>query len=419
MLRVLIVYASREYPLRVAQRDHLWSFKKYAGDSRCYYLNVGFGSPPAWVRRLTFDLIIFDWMFLAFRPSRDWFRKKFESLLFLRESSAVKIALPQDEFSSMDLLCEFIEAVQVDYVFSVAPDSEWKKIYRSVDFQRVQFFRVLTGYLDDELVERFEAATTQHAARPIDIGYRTVSTAIWGRFNLLKSELASTFEQAVQAYGLVSDIKVGPEHFFQGDAWLGFLSRCKYTLGVEGGSSLLDWDGSISRRIASFRQQHPRAGYDAMAEACIPRGADGEIRVVAISPRQLEACLTKTCQILIEGDYNGILRPRVHYIELKSDFSNLSDVLSCVRADELRPAIVEAAYRDVVASGRYTYSSFVKFVLTTAVPRERFTHGRPDRERLAERFFYLASVARDQFFWLVAAMYTRARGLRRGLWKRG
>ena len=41
----------------------------------------------------------------------------------------------------------------------------------------------------------------------------------------------------------------------------------------------------------------------------------------AISPRHLEAVVTKTAQVLVEGSYSGVLEPERHYIPVRRDFS--------------------------------------------------------------------------------------------------
>jgi hypothetical protein len=69
--------------------------------------------------------------------------------------------------------------------------------------------------------------------------------------------------------------------------------------------------------------------------------------------------------VLVEGDYSGVLRPHEHYIELKRDYSNLDEVLDLIERDEVREEITEAAYRDVIESGLYTYESFVDEVEDT------------------------------------------------------
>ena len=51
--------------------------------------------------------------------------------------------------------------------------------------------------------------------------------------------------------------------------------------------------------------------------------------------------------------------PGDHYIELRTDLSNLEQVLETMASDRERRRITEAAYRDVVASGTYGYQRFV------------------------------------------------------------
>ena len=108
--------------------------------------------------------------------------------------------------------------------------------------------------------------------------------------------------------------------------------------------------------------QHPQASFSEVEAACFP-GLDGLLSLFAISPRHLEACATKTCQVLIEGEYNGVLTAGKHYIELKRDFNNLDQVLDLIEKDALRNEIAEKAYREVVQSGLCTYRSFVRFIL--------------------------------------------------------
>lgn len=354
--------------MRSSQRDHLWAFKRYAIGHSCFYLNLAFGRYPAYLKLAQFDLIIFDWSFVGTRVERERFGKSIEHISSLRESKAIKVCLPQDEFTSMDILCDFINDFDIRCVFSVAPPSEWEEIYKTVDRKHVQFIQILTGYLDESVVKKWSILSRNgFEKRPLDIGYRTVSTAIWGRFNLLKATIAEVFQKEASVRGLNTDIKIGAEHFKMGDEWLRFLVTCRYTLGIEGGSRLLDWDGSILAAVTEHLKQKPNATFDDLALACVPAEREGEINVVAISPRHLEACLTRTVQILVEGEYNGVLKPNEHYIPLKADFSNLVDVLERMKDENSRFQMAEAAFKDVVASGNYTYCSMVQKILKEAV----------------------------------------------------
>ena len=127
-------------------------------------------------------------------------------------------------------------------------------------------------------------------------------------------------------YELRADISTDEKETFCGDDWYRFLLKCKYTIGVEGGASILDRDGSISRKTDEYCSRHPGASFDEIEKACFP-GLDGSLKLFALSPRHLDACMTKTCQILIKGNYNGTLSPELHYIPLEKDFSNLGQVL--------------------------------------------------------------------------------------------
>ncbi len=87
--------------------------------------------------------------------------------------------------------------------------------------------------------------------------------------------------------------------------------------------------------------------------------------------------------MLFEGEYSGVLRPMVHYIPLKKDFSNFDQVVGLIGDPGVRAEIVENAHRDLIRSGRYSYEQFVAGVdddLATA----GFTPASPTRAQRAE-----------------------------------
>lgn len=402
---VLVIFTTRIWPLRSSQRDHLWSFKKYIDDSNCYYLNIAlFNGFPSYLKYVEFDLIIFDWTFVGQKNDRPFFKRAMRKLHFLKESEAKKICLPQDEFTSMDLLCDFINDYKVDHVFSVAPASEWPKIYKTVDQEKVKFKRVLTGYLDEEIVEKYSKRIQSKRKRNIDIGYRTVSNAIWGRFNLQKAVIAKLFQDKASSHDLNIDIKVGEEYFKMGNEWLEFLADCKYTLGIEGGSKILDWDGTVYEKVHEFLKYKPQASFDDLASSCIPIEREGEVNVVAISPRHLEACLTKTVQILVEGEYNGILKPNVHYIPLKKDYSNVDEIIELINNDSVRSEIADRAYNDIVASSNYTYRSMVQYVI-----EEVFNKTKPARELKSFRHRFMNILNKSYLYANLSLIYLISR----------
>jgi hypothetical protein len=53
---------------------------------------------------------------------------------------------------------------------------------------------------------------------------------------------------------------------------------------------------------------------------------------------------TKTCQILVEGEYNDIIQPDVHYIPLRKDFSNLEEVLNKMEDCDFVTQLIDDSY---------------------------------------------------------------------------
>jgi len=64
--------------------------------------------------------------------------------------------------------------------------------------------------------------------------------------------------------------------------------------------------------------------------------------------------------VLFEGEYSGVLEPNRHFVPLKKDFSNFEEVVAKIKDEGLRREIAATAYREVVASGKYSYRSFVE-----------------------------------------------------------
>jgi glycosyltransferase involved in cell wall biosynthesis len=359
---ILVVYGLMQHPLRSTVEDHLYSFRRYS-KARVFHANALVRPVPGWMRRIPFDAIVFHTSFLS---SLRWGPQVDETLraraLELDGLPGVRAAMPQDEFLRSGALCDFIRDARVDVVFSVSPASEWPKIYAGVDRERVRFEPTLTGYLDERTLARIDEIVRETAERPTDVFYRAGAERPYlGRHGLLKTGIAEAGEREAATRGLTSDISLDPGATLLGDDWFQALARSRWTLGVEGGASILDRDGAIREATMRYVAEHPNATYDEIEAACFP-GRDGELALFAVSPRHLEACATRTGQILVEGAYSHVLEPGHHYLPLKADLSNLGDLLEQAKDEALRTRLTEAAHRDVVSTGRYTYRGFVEQV---------------------------------------------------------
>ncbi|MGN6147493.1 MAG: hypothetical protein ACTHPD_03035 [Rhizomicrobium sp.] len=366
--KILLVYAALNHPLRANTKNLIECFRQY-GDAHWYYLNLAHKRAPAYVAAVDFDLIIFQTTFTQ-RLSRSdaYYELMTRRAARLRVLPAPKVALAQDEFWNVAKVERFIEEFGIKTVFSVAPETEWPVLYPSIDPQRVKFHRVLTGYLDDETLDRMiDAGKSAHRSK--DVVYRAAGrpSPAWGRFGFLKQRLADAVAQIAPQLGLRTDVSTDPKDTLFGDDWIRFLANARYTIGVPSGSSLLDRDGRITRCVESYCAANPGASFEDVERHCFP-GMDGNLRLSAIGPRHIEACATRTCQILVEGDYNGLLKPNVHYLAVREDLSNLPDVLANLGDEEVRKRIVEAAFDDIVRPQRITYRCFVSEVLDNGLP---------------------------------------------------
>jgi hypothetical protein len=356
---VLVLYGLLTHPIRAWHRDHVYSFRRY-GEARYFYVNVGVRRVPRWMRRISFDAVVLHHTLTGYRMQPPVLAMQLKRARAAKDLAPTRIAMVQDECIYTELMERLIREFEVDHVFSLAPPSEWRKIYPEVDHDRVRFHRVLAGYLDPQRLPRIEQLGAEAGERPIDLGYRAWSGLVsLGRHGMLRRRLAEVFKPAAEAQGLRTDISVDQADVHFGDAWYRFLASCKYFLGAEGGATVLDRGGEFYERTERYLAEHPEASFEEIEAACFP-GEDGKLRLFAISPRHLEACATRTCQVLVEGEYSGVLRAGEHYIPIKPDLSNVEQVLEAIADDGERQRITEAAHRDVVASGRYTYRALIE-----------------------------------------------------------
>jgi hypothetical protein len=405
---ILVLYYTRGvYPLRDTIKTHLYCWKHYS-KYRVIYINVAFGVPWHRLRRVKIAGVIYHTIFLSMRWTPSLFARRTAMVAPLAALDIPKIAMPQDEFIHTDMLAEFLASQRITHLFTCAEEADWRKIYgRFLDFARVTVRTVLTGYIDEETNRRIDRMRRAGVARDIDIGYRAWKAAYWlGEHGQHKVRVADIVGAKAAARGLAVDSSQRDQDVLSGDDWFRFMLRCRATVGVEGGASVLDHDGAIKVAVEAYLKDHPDASFEEVRDACFP-GRDHELGLSCISPRHLEACQTQTCQILIEGGFNGILRPWTHYIPVKKDYSDVEQALDVLADRERVAAMVAAAYRDVVEPGTWTYRAFVQ--RTESEVLDQAAKPRADLHTLlmARRF-----AVRDWLLWrLIAVEVAIYRGL--------
>ncbi len=410
--RVLVLYlklgSTRD---RNTIDEHLYSFRRYVTGVRFDYFNAGNGL-PRYLTYPSYDAVILHYTFLAARWSPDFYRKWRKGVENLRDIKGYKVAIPQDEYAETEKLWELFRLGHVKTVFSCFTGEDLFRAYPPEKTDLSHWITVIPGYVDEKAAERLAEICTENRKRTINVGYRARNLPFWlGRHGQIKVEIGRVFQEKAKESGLKVDISCDTKDAFIGQEWYKFLCRCKAILGCEGGASLFDPTGKIRQKVEQYLQDHPDANFDEVEENCF-RGMDYNIKLFCVSPRHFEAAITKTCQVLVEGNYGGIFKPGVHFIEVKRDFSNLDEVIHLLKDDAYCRKIAENAYRDIVVSGMFSYGGFANKVINHI---EEVSEGRENQVACERAVSFLIGkyiALRELFDPLMAAVFYAWLGLK-------
>jgi len=254
----------------------------------------------------------------------------------LHKSSKPKAVFMGNEYKLMPEKLKLWEKIGVSLLVSQSDSPEIHSLYR----QRLgcSVISMPNTGLDTEL---FHPAVP-YSERPVDIGFRGRNGPFYLGHNE-RQEIVDYFLEHGPSAGLTLDISMDPQKLLTEKAWAEFLNRCKGQLGVEAGTSYFELTDEIRRRVNEYTGRNPQATFQDVFErffAHYPNPLSGRM----IASRHIEAAGTKTVQILFEGHYNGYLKPDLHYIPLKKDFSNFAEAIEKFRDREHCRRLTENAY---------------------------------------------------------------------------
>ncbi|OGP90888.1 MAG: hypothetical protein A2157_05435 [Deltaproteobacteria bacterium RBG_16_47_11] len=276
------------------------------------------------------------------RKRIDWFRERRGKL----------VVFVGNEYNLLGDKINFLKSVKADYICSQLPLEVARWLYEEcVDSQILS--------LPHGLNPKVYFPVTR-SVRKIDIGF------IGDFYHHLvgdkeRTHLVQFFQEEGKKYKLTCDIR--SERLPRLD-WAEFLRSCNGILGAESGTYYLDRKGRQIEEARRYFKTHRGITFDEVHHLFFS-GVSHGISGKAISSRHFEPIGTKTCQILIEGTYNGILKGDEHYISLKKDLSNIEDVMRRFMDEEYRSSMVNRAYEDILSS--HTYRHRVDSLLKTVV----------------------------------------------------
>jgi hypothetical protein len=278
---------------------------------------------------------------------------------YIRGTSAYKVAFFQDECTRCRRRFRFLDEHCIDCVYTCLEPSEFDKVYGR--YTRVpRLVSNIPGYVSDDLVEAGRRFAIPDERRTIDVGYRGRPLPPYlGRGALEKHSIGVRFGELAADSGLCLDLAGGESDRLYGDDWYRFMANCRCVLGVESGASAFDLEDEV---LEEFTRLQREQGEVALEDLESLRRWEDRVYYRTISPRHFEAAALRVCQILFEGRYSGILEPMVHYVPLRKDLSNIEDVIGLIKQPDVRRELTERGYRDLIASGDWSYRRFVQGV---------------------------------------------------------
>ena len=198
--------------------------------------------------------------------------------------------------------------------------------------------------------------------RKVMIGYRGRDIGYWyGNLAREKLEIGIKMKKICREKELCVDIEWEADKRIYSEDWLKWLSSCKATLGTESGSNIFDDTGELKRLVEEEQSKNPQVSYEEVFEKYL-KPYEGIVKMNQVSPKMFESISLKVALILYEGEYSGILKPNVHYIPLKKDFSNIEEVLKTLEDNEYLQNLVDNAYENIMTDYKLSYQWLIEYI---------------------------------------------------------
>jgi hypothetical protein len=248
-----------------------------------------------------------------------------------------------NEYDILDEKLAFIQKTGAEFICTQLPSEAAQYLYRECAGSRIV---EMPHALNPRSYFKI-----QNGERGTDVGFR--GDIYWPFVgDRERTDLIEWFEQNGAARGLTVDIqrqRVGREE------WNVFLNGCRAVIGAESGTYYLNERGRLLDRARAYNlKENTAATFDEVFRLFFA-GQHREVSGKSISSRHFEPIGARTCQILLEGHYNGILRPNEHYIPVKRDLSDIDTAIERFRDEPARHRMIEETYDYVMANHTYQH----------------------------------------------------------------
>jgi hypothetical protein len=256
---------------------------------------------------------------------------------------APMLVLIGNEYNLLDRKVDFLRRTGAEFVGTQLPLAAGEWLYAEASDTRVL-------PAPHALNPRSYSPPPHDMPRPVDVGFvgALYPFSIGDR---TRTEAIEWFRERGPLAGVRTDIRFTK---LPQNEWAEFLRATRAVVGAESGTRYLDRTGDLIRSVDSWVAEHPSVTFEEIEERffhSFPSPVSGK----AISSRHFEPIGTKTAQILVAGEYNGILRPNEHYLPLARDLSNVCEVVELLRDEGARCTLVDRTYDYVIAHHTYDH----------------------------------------------------------------
>lgn len=362
--RILVIHYLRQ-DSRMTQKNYVTSLGFKGLGVEVHFQNI-FGLAASKDSPYTYDLGIVVYDVLSLRESPTWHLVE-KRLVRLLGRCKTRVLMPQDDYTFSRRLDELATNAKVDVIFSPI---DWgvEDLYPKSTGDKIKFVKCLTGYLSNKDVRSGSELGKPWNRREIDLGQRVRRLGpSFGYIGQRKYQIAEKLASEFEARSLRTDVSFKESDVLLGNEWLSFLGNTKFTVSRKGGSSLADTENRMTRFLQVRRAVGAAPTSRVARKAALLKGVkEGEYS--SESPRLFEAASLGVCQILEEDTYlQGVLKPWIHFVPLKSDFSNLDSIFEFTQAPQKIEEMVRKCREVLIDSGDFSYEKFAEMVIFESI----------------------------------------------------
>ena len=280
-----------------------------------------------------YDLIIYGYSCASHLSGRS----KQILKLCTKFSKATVIGFLQNEFRDLPNLIKNYELLNANILVTQFPQKTAEKLYKGKT--KAKIISVPHAMSSKNKIKKIN-----HTKRTIDLGNRMANYALY-LGNIGRSEVIPKFIQKIKKNKKIKiDFSQDPRKRLTSSNWINFLKNCRTSISSESGSFFLQWNDSLRHKINKMKEINPKISFRYVYNNILNKSSS-HVQGSLISSRQFDCIACGTCNILTEGNYQNLLEPDVHYINLKSDLSNYNEVIEKIMDHKFTEDIAKKALK--------------------------------------------------------------------------